>query len=130
MTLQTEFEFTLPRGYVDENGNLHNQGTMRLATAMDEIVPLRDLRVKSNQAYLAVILLNRVITKLGSLADGILDGDVTVAPYRLRKFSPCNWCSFRSVCRFEFGQDQVRSFPDLKRQEVFAELSGSGRAGS
>ncbi len=69
MTLQTEFAFTLPRGYVDENGNLHNQGTMRLATAMDEIVPLRDLRVKSNQAYLAVILLNRVITKLGSLAD-------------------------------------------------------------
>ena len=69
MTLQTEFEFTLPRGYVDKDGNLHKQGTMRLATAMDEIVPLRDLRVKSNQAYLAVILLSRVITKLGSLPD-------------------------------------------------------------
>jgi hypothetical protein len=67
MTLQTEFAFTLPRGYVDGEGNLHKQGTMRLATAMDEIGPLRDLRVKSNQAYLAVMLLARVINKLGSL---------------------------------------------------------------
>ena len=44
--LQTEFEFTLPRGYVDEAGNLHKKGVMRLATAPDEIVPLRDPRVK------------------------------------------------------------------------------------
>ncbi len=69
MALQTEFEFTLPRGYLDSEGNLHKQGIMRLATAMDEIVPLRDLRVKSNQAYLAVILLARVITRLGSLKE-------------------------------------------------------------
>ena len=69
MTLQTEFEFSLPRGYVDGEGNLHKQGRMRMATAMDEIAPLRDLRVKGNQAYLAVILLARVITKLGSLPE-------------------------------------------------------------
>ena len=69
MTLQTEFEFTLPRGYVDADGNLHKQGRMRMATAMDEIAPLRDLRVKGNQAYLAIILLSRVITKLGSLPE-------------------------------------------------------------
>jgi hypothetical protein len=69
MALQTEFEFTLPRGYVDAEGALHKKGVMRLATAMDEIVPLRDLRVKSNQGYLAVILLARVITRLGSLKD-------------------------------------------------------------
>ena len=69
MTLQTEFEFTLPRGYVDQDGNVHKQGIMRLATAIDEIAPTRDLRVKSNEAYLAVILLARVITKLGSLTD-------------------------------------------------------------
>jgi hypothetical protein len=69
MALQTEFEFTLPRGYVDGEGNLHRQGAMRMATAMDEIVPLRDLRVKANQAYLAVILLSRVITRLGSLRE-------------------------------------------------------------
>jgi hypothetical protein len=69
MTLQTEFEFTLPRGYVDKEGNLHKQGTMRLATAMDEISPQRDPRVNANQAYLAIILLARVVTKLGNLPD-------------------------------------------------------------
>lgn len=65
--LQTQFEFTLPRGYVDREGNVHREGVMRLATAMDEIAPLRDLRVRSNQAYLVVILLSRVIVKLGNL---------------------------------------------------------------
>ncbi len=68
MSLQTEFEFTLPRGYIDRDGNLHRQGVMRLATAMDEITPLRDLRVRSNQAYLVIILLSRVIVKLGTLS--------------------------------------------------------------
>lgn len=69
MSLQTEFEFTLPRGYVDEEGNLHKKGVMRLATAMDEIAPLRDPRVKANEAYLSIILLSRVMTKLGDLRD-------------------------------------------------------------
>jgi hypothetical protein len=65
--LQTEFEFTLPRGYIDREGNLHRSGVMRLATAMDEIVPLQDRRVRDNQAYLVIILLARVVTRLGSL---------------------------------------------------------------
>ncbi|SRR5579883_2887848 len=68
-SLQTEFEFVLPKGYVDKDGTLHKRGTMRLATAMDEIAPLRDPRVRSNQAYLTIILLSRVITKLGTLTD-------------------------------------------------------------
>ncbi|MBA3532173.1 MAG: phage tail assembly protein [Ardenticatenales bacterium] len=67
MSLQTEFEFTLPRGYVDREGNVHREGVMRLATAMDEIAPLRDLRVRSNEAYLVIILLSRVIVRLGAL---------------------------------------------------------------
>ena len=67
MSIQTEFEFTLPRGYVDAEGNVHQDGVMRLATAMDEIAPLRDLRVRGNQAYLVVILLSRVIVRLGTL---------------------------------------------------------------
>jgi hypothetical protein len=67
MTRQTEFEFTLPVGYVDQEGNVHQHGVMRLATALDEIAPLRDPRVRANQAYLAIILLARVIVKLGSL---------------------------------------------------------------
>lgn len=67
--LATEFPFELPRGYVDPNGNVHRQGVMRLATAKDEILPLRDPRVQANEAYLTVLLLTRVITKLGSLND-------------------------------------------------------------
>lgn len=65
--LQTEFEFTLPNGFADDEGALHREGVMRLATAADEIKPLNDPRVKANQAYLTVILLSRVITKLGSV---------------------------------------------------------------
>jgi hypothetical protein len=65
--LQTEYPFTLPRGYVDENGELHRDGVMRLATAFDEIGPLKDPRVMGNPGYLVVILLSRVITRLGSL---------------------------------------------------------------
>jgi hypothetical protein len=65
--LQTEFEFSLPRGFVDNDGNVHKNGAMRLATAMDEIAPMRDPRVKQNQAYLTVLLLERVITRLGTL---------------------------------------------------------------
>ena len=64
---QTEVEFTLPKGYLDEHGVLHRRGVMRLATAADEILPLRDPRVQQNQAYLAVIVLARVITKLGDV---------------------------------------------------------------
>ena len=67
MSFQTEFEFELPRGYVDQNGEVHRHGVMRLATAADEIMPLRDPRVQQNPGYLTVILLSRVVTKLGTL---------------------------------------------------------------
>lgn len=66
--LQTEFEFVLPKGYVDENGNLHREGVMRTATAADEILPMKDPRVRQNPAYLSVIILSRVVTRLGSLS--------------------------------------------------------------
>jgi hypothetical protein len=65
---QTEFEFTLPCGYLDEDGTLHRDGVMRRATAADEILPLKDPRVQKNEAYLIVILLSRVITRLGDVA--------------------------------------------------------------
>ncbi|BFT75621.1 MULTISPECIES: phage tail assembly protein [Paenibacillus] len=67
MAFKTEYEFELPRGYVDENGNLHKRGVMRLATAADEILPMRDQRVQQNPGYLTIILLTRVITNLGDL---------------------------------------------------------------
>ena len=65
--LQTEYEFELPLGYVDAEGNLHREGLMRLATAGDEILPMKDPRVRSNEAYLGVILLSRVVSRLGSV---------------------------------------------------------------
>jgi hypothetical protein len=65
--LRTEFAFVLPRGFVDDAGALHREGTMRLATARDEILPLRDPRVRDNEAYLTVILLSRVVVRLGTL---------------------------------------------------------------
>jgi hypothetical protein len=65
--LQTEYRFTLPCGYIDENGDLHRSGIMRLATALDEVQPLRDARVLNNQAYVAVLLLSRVVTQLGNI---------------------------------------------------------------
>jgi hypothetical protein len=65
--MQTEFDFTLPLGYVDERGDLHKKGIMRLATAIDEIAPLRDPRVRANEAYFTIILLSRVVVKLGTL---------------------------------------------------------------
>lgn len=65
--VQTEFNFTLPTGYLDAEGNLHTQGIMRLAKAVDEILPMQDPRVRANPAYSTVIILARVIVQLGTL---------------------------------------------------------------
>jgi hypothetical protein len=67
--MQTEIAFTLPKGYVDAAGNVHREGTMRLATARDEIEPLREVEVRQNQAYLAVLLLARTITRIGDVRE-------------------------------------------------------------
>jgi hypothetical protein len=67
--MQTEIAFTLPKGYVDERGDVHRDGTMRLATARDEIEPLRDVEVRQNEAYLSVLLLARTITRIGPVTD-------------------------------------------------------------
>lgn len=77
LNFRTEIDFELPKGYVDESGTLHRRGKMRLATAADEILPLRDPRVQQNEAYLIVIILARVITRLGNLPDihtGTIEG--------------------------------------------------------
>src|SRR5499427_9164386 len=67
MAFKTQYAFRLPRGYVDEHGGVHRDGIMRLATARDEILPLQDYRVQANRAYLVIVLLSRVVTKLGEL---------------------------------------------------------------
>lgn len=68
-SMQLEFTFELPKGYLDSAGTLHQRGVMRLAKAMDEIVPMRDPRVRANPAYATVLILSRVITHLGTLSE-------------------------------------------------------------
>ena len=75
--MQTTFEFELPRGFVDDGGNVHRRGAMRLATARDELAPLSDVRYKQNPAYLSVVVLSRVVSRLGTLPEvhsGIIEG--------------------------------------------------------
>jgi len=67
--MQTEIEFKLPRGFLDQTGTVHREGTMRLATARDEIEPLREVEVRHNQAYLSVLLLARTVTRIGGITD-------------------------------------------------------------
>ncbi len=105
MVLQTEFEFTLPRGYVDKEGNLHKKGIMRLATAADEILPLKDPRVQSNPAYLTVILFSRVLTKLGNLAsinsdviENLFAGDLSYLQEFYRRINENGTGKIKATC--------------------------------
>jgi hypothetical protein len=75
--LRTEYAFVLPRGFVDGAGTVHRDGVMRLATARDEIIPQRDPRVRENEAYLTILLLSRVVSRLGTLTQvhtGVIEG--------------------------------------------------------
>jgi hypothetical protein len=99
--LQTEFDFVLPKGFVDDNGNLHREGSMRMATAFDEIAPLRDPRVRNNEAYLVVILLSQVITKLGTLQK--------VTPAMVEKFFAAD---------IAYLQDLYRQINDVSARKV------------
>lgn len=105
MMLQTEFEFTLPKGYVDEHGNLHKNGVMRLATAADEILPMKDPRVQANPAYLPVILLARVVTRLGDLAgistrtmEGLFAADMAFLQDFYRRINEDGTSAVKAVC--------------------------------
>ncbi len=117
--LQTEFEFTLPRGYVDKDGNLHNEGTMRLATAADEILPMKDPRVQANQAYLMIILFSRVVTKLGTLdyinpniIESLFSADVAFLQDFYRRINENGTAALKAACpkcehRFEVIENHL-----------------------
>lgn len=105
MALQTEVEFVLPKGYVDEDGNLHRKGVMRLATAADEILPMKDPRVQANPAYLTVILLSRVITRLGELRsinpkviEGLFAGDLAYLQDFYRRINENGHGEIKATC--------------------------------
>lgn len=120
--LRTEFAFTLPIGYVDSAGTVHRDGVMRLATAADEIAPLRDPRVQQNEAYLVIVLLARVITQLGTLpsitpavVEGLYTGDLAF----LQRF-------YRQVNEAGTSRIQVTCPACSEEMEVdLAELGGS-----
>ena len=101
MSLQTEFDFVLPKGFVDDSGNVQREGTMRMATALDEIAPLRDPRVRNNEAYLVIILLSQVITRLGSLPK--------VTPLMIEKFFAAD---------IAYLQDLYRQINDVSARKV------------
>jgi len=103
--LQTEFPFVLPMGYVDAEGTLHREGTMRLATAFDEIAPLKDPRVHGNPAYLLVILLSRVVTRLGTVAqvnpkviEGLFASDLSCLEDLYRRINQNGHALARAQC--------------------------------
>ena len=105
MGITTEFEFTLPEGYVDENGVLHKTGVMRLATPADEILPLKDPRVQRNPAYSRFIVLSRVIVKLGNLrpirekvVEGLYASDLAYLESFYNKINGKGTTKFRVVC--------------------------------
>ena len=103
--MDTEFEFELPKGYVDKNGDVHRRGTMRLATAADEILPMRDPRVQQNSGYLTIILLSRVITKLGTLStinthviEGLFAMDLAYLQDLYQRINMSDMPSYKVVC--------------------------------
>jgi len=120
MALQTEFPFTLPRGYLDAEGNLHREGVMRLATAFDEIAPMKDPRVQSNPGYLVIILLSRVVTRLGALehlnpkvVEGLFAGDLAFLQDLYRRVN-------------EHGHNRVSVSCPHCQGEFEVEIDGSG----
>jgi hypothetical protein len=105
MDLQTEFEFVLPRGYVDASGTVHREGVMRLANAADEILPLRDPKVQQNPGYLSIILLTRVITRLGTLPmittktiEGLFTMDLAYLQDFYERINSMEMPRYRAVC--------------------------------
>ena len=105
MAFQTEFPFTLPKGFVDQNGVLHREGVMRLATAKDEIAPLQDYRVQQNRAYLVIILLSRVIVKLGTMSsinpsviEGLFSSDLAYLQEFYRRVNEEGSAKIKTTC--------------------------------
>ncbi len=124
MVLTTEHSFELPRGYVDMDGNLHRRGIMRLATASDEILPMRDPRVQQNPSYLTIILLARVITKLGELSmidthtiEGMFTADLAYLQNFYRSINEMDEPSVQVTCP-KCGQEHEVKMNFLPQSQV------------
>ncbi|MGG6263455.1 phage tail assembly protein [Leptolyngbya sp. AN03gr2] len=118
MLPQTEFSFVLPYGFRDAEGTLHQEGTMRLATAFDEIAPLRDPRVQANPGYLILILLSRVITQLGTLPalnpkllEGLFSADLVYLQDLYQRINQVGHRRFAVACPHCQGEFEVETEP-------------------
>lgn len=118
MTFATEFDFTLPRGYIDPDGNIHRLGCMRLATALDEIESVQDPRVQANEAYLPVALLSRVVLRLGELEpvgsaimEGLFASDLAYLEDLYMRINSQEQVLVNAVCPHCSGQFQLRVAP-------------------
>ena len=105
MAFEVEFPFTLPRGYLDKEGNLHKEGVMRMATAADEILPLKYPRVQQNPGYISIILLARVVTKLGTLPavdtrtiENLFTMDLAYLQDLYQKINTMEMPSYKGIC--------------------------------
>lgn len=105
MAFEVEYPFTLPRGYLDKDGNLHKEGVMRMATAADEILPLKDPRVQQNPGYISIILLARVVTKLGTLPavdtrtiENLFTMDLAYLQDLYQKINTMEMPSYKGIC--------------------------------
>lgn len=114
----TEFPFTLPHGFRDGDGALHRDGVMRMSTAYDEIAPLKDPRVQSNPGYLVLILLSRVVTRLGSLEhinprlfEGLLSGDLMYLQELYRRINETGHTRLAVTCPHCKGDFEVETSP-------------------
>ena len=133
MAFKTQFAFRLPRGYVDDSGNLHRDGVMRLATARDEILPLQDYRVQSNRAYLVIVLLSRVITKLGEhtlisvdMVENLFSTDLAYLQEFYRKINEEGGAPKHHVTCGKCGNEMDI---DMVTGAQITEAGGSGQAG-
>ena len=133
VAFKTQYSFRLPRGYVDEEGKVHRDGVMRLATARDEILPLQDYRVQSNRAYLVIVLLSRVITKLGEhthissdMIENLFSTDLAYLQEFYRKINEEGGAPKHHVtcpkCQHEMDIDMVTG-------ALITEEGGSGQSG-
>lgn len=123
--LSTEFPFELPLGYVDADGERHREGVMRLATARDEILPMRDARVRDNEAYLTVLVLSRVVTRLGGLrevtpavVEGLFTADLAFLQDLYRRVNQEGHSEVEvscPACRHEFSANLAADAPGGSR---------------
>lgn len=118
MSLQTEFEFTLPRGFIDAQGRLHRQGRMRLATATDEIETLRHPQVQIHEAYLPLLLISRVVVQLGDLPaitpqviGGLFAADLAYLEDLYERINSPDNIQLSAVCPHCSGQFQLQVAP-------------------